>query len=346
MREIRLPPLNRRLVTLGLPLSFLAACKASAPAAAKGPGVLETLRLATGYADLRARARPGVLGFGVALGKIAWVSDAEARFPMQSVFKVFLAAAALAAVDAGQLTLSEPITLTRQDLVPWYSVIVKKWRGESMTLPIADLIALAVQESDNLAADVLMKRIGGPVAVTTWLRGKAIEGISVDRYEKEIQPDSQGLGPFQAAWADPKAWTAAREGRTPAEQEAATARYLADPRDTSTLPGSLDFLTRLANGELLSAQSTRFLLRLMTDSVPGADRLKAGLPVSASLAHKTGTSATDLGITPATNDIGLVTLANGRRFAVVAFLAGSTGTETARNGLIADAARLAVSCIA
>jgi beta-lactamase class A len=63
------------------------------------------------------------------------------------------------------------------------------------------------------------------------------------------------------------------------------------------------------------------------------------------LAHKTGTSATDLGATPATNDIGVVTLAGGRRFAVAAYLAGSTATEAVREGLIADAARLAVSCV-
>ena len=324
---------------------MLANCKAGAPTKPAGPAVLETLRLQSGYAALRDRAKPGILGFGVSLGKVAWVSDDKARFPMQSVFKVFLAAAALAAVDAGQLTLSEPVTLARQDLVPWYSPIVEAWKGESMTLPIVDLIALAVQKSDNLAADTLMKRIGGPPAVMAWLHAKGIDGISIDRYERELQPDTHGMGPFQPAWADPKAWMAARDAIPAAVREAATARYLADPRDTATLSGSLDFLTRLAGGELLSASSTRLLLRLMTDSV-GLDRLKNGLPDGASLAHKTGTSATDLGLTPATNDIGIITLPSGQRFAVAAFLSGSTATENARNGLIADAARLAVSCVA
>jgi beta-lactamase class A len=324
---------------------MLASCKAGAPTKPAGPAVLETLRLQSGYAPLRDRAKPGILGFGLSLGKVAWVSDDKARFPMQSVFKVFLAAAALGAVDAGQLTLSEPVTLARQDLVPWYSPIVEAWKGESMTLPIVDLIALAVQKSDNLAADTLMKRIGGPPAVMAWLHAKGIDGISIDRYERELQPDTHGMGPFQPAWADPKAWMAARDAIPAAVREAATARYLADPRDTATLPGSLDFLTRLAGGELLSASSTRLLLRLMTDSA-GLDRFKNGLPDGASLAHKTGTSATDLGLTPATNDIGIITLPSGQRFAVAAFLSGSTATENARDGLIADAARLAVSCVA
>ncbi|MEO8927348.1 MAG: serine hydrolase, partial [Caulobacteraceae bacterium] len=68
----------------------------------------------------------------------------------------------------------------------------------------------------------------------------------------------------------------------------------------------------------------------------------AGLPPGAALAHKTGSSGTDLGFTPATNDIGIVTLKDGRRFAIAAFLAASTATEPDRDKLIADAARLAV----
>jgi beta-lactamase class A len=87
------------------------------------------------------------------------------------------------------------------------------------------------------------------------------------------------------------------------------------------------------------------LLRLMTDSTTGQGRLRAGLPAGASLAHKTGTAATDLGLTPATNDIGIVTLASGRRFALAAYLAGSTATPAARDRLIADAAALATSCV-
>jgi beta-lactamase class A len=214
-----------------------------------------------------------------------------------------------------------------------------------MTLPAVDLIALAVQKSDNTAADSIMQRIGGPAAVTTWLSGKGVGEINVSRYERQLQPELNGMAPFRPAWIDQRAWLDARDAVTPQVREAATARYLADPRDTATLLSTLDFLSRLAQGQLLSARSTRLLLRLMTDSETGQRRLKAGLPEGSSLAHKTGSAATDLGLTPATNDIGIVTLPSGRRFALAAYLAGSTATEAARDGLIADAARLAVSCV-
>ena len=300
---------------------------------------------------MAARARPGALGFGVGLVEtgLIWVSDPAARFPLQSVFKVFLAAAALSEVDAGRLRLNEPIALTEDDLSVGDSGINAAWprppTGQKMTFPAADLIALAVQRSDNTAADTLMQRVGGPAAVTTWLRAKGLNDINVSRYERQLQVEVAGMPPFQPAWINRRAWQLARDATPPETREAATARYLADPRDTATLPATLDFLCRLELGQVLTASSTRFLLRLMTDLATGQARLLAGLPAGASLAHKTGTAATDLGLTPATNDIGIVTLPNGRRFAVAAYLAGSTATETARERLIADAARLAVSCV-
>ena len=214
-----------------------------------------------------------------------------------------------------------------------------------MDLPAIDLIALAVQQSDNTAADAIMKRIGGPGAVTAWLRSKQIMDMSIDRYERELQQEVAGMDSFRPAWKDEAAWTAARAAGPAAAREAAMNAYLADPRDTTTVPAALSFLYNLSLGNLLSAASTRLLLRLMTATTTGANRLAAGLPPGAVLAHKTGSARTDLGFTPATNDIGLVSLRDGRRFAIAGFLAGSTATEAARDRLFADAARLVVKAI-
>ncbi len=342
----------RRLAISGLAAS--AAVSACAPRGAPpplGPAALDTGRLTQGYAELAARARPGVLGFGVGLVDtgLIWVSDPGARFPLQSVFEVFLAAAALSEIDAGKLRLGEPVELTDEDLSPGDGAINTAWprppTGQRLTLPAVDLIALAVQRSDNTAADTLMQRVGGPAAVTAWLRAKGLNDVDISRYERQLQVEVAGMPPFQPDWIDRRAWQSAHDATPPETREAATARYLADARDTTTLPSTLDFLCRLALGQLLSAASTRLLLRLMTDSATGEARLRAGLPPDASLAHKTGTASTDLGLTPATNDIGIVTLANGRRFAAAAYLAGSTATEAVRERLIADAARLATSCV-
>jgi beta-lactamase class A len=181
--------------------------------------------------------------------------------------------------------------------------------------------------------------------VSAWLTGKSIANMSVDRYERELQQEIAGLPPFQPAWKDEAAWIAARNAVPAADREAANVRYLADPRDTATLPASLDFLNKLSLGQLLADASTSLLLRLMTASPTGAGRIRAALPPGATLAHKTGSARTDLGLTPATNDIGIVTLAGGRRFSIAVYLAASTATEVDRDHLIADAARLAISAI-
>lgn len=313
-------------------------------------GGLDVRRLADGFAPLAARAKPGVFNLGVLdfHDLTQWSADPIGRYPMQSVFKAPLAAAALELVDAGGMALSERIHLTDADLSVSASRINDAWpnppEGRTMDLPAVDLIALAVQISDNTAADTLMRRLGGPAAVTAWLAAKGIADLRIDRYEREIQVQIAGMDVFRPAWKDDTVFHTARTGVPAPAREAAMTAYLADPRDTVTAPAALDFLHKLATGALLSPASTRLLLRLMTHTETGAYRLKAGLPPGARLAHKTGTAGTDLGLTPATNDIGVVTLADGRHVAVAAFLAGSVATETDRESLIADAARLVFDC--
>jgi len=300
------------------------------------------------FPALADRAAPAQFNLGVMSLRRdqTWYWNLDKRFPMESVFKAPLAAAALAEVDAGRLKLGEPITLTAQDLSPPFSAINEAWawppEGHSLTLTAGKLISLAVRFSDNTAADVIMKRIGGPGAVTAWLQAKEILDMRVDRYERELQQEIEAMASFRPEWKDQPKWLAARDTVAAADRQKAMDAFLADPRDTTTAPAALNFLAKLNDGQLLSPASTRLLLALMATSPTGANRLRAGLPPGARLAHKTGSSGTDLGFTPATNDIGIVTLADGRQFAAAAFLAGSTATLAERDRLFADAARLMV----
>jgi beta-lactamase class A len=196
--------------------------------------------------------------------------------------------------------------------------------------------------SDNTAADVLMRRIGGPGRVNAWLALKGIRELRIDRYERELQPQTDGMPSFRPAWRTPQAFEAALLAVPEAERRAAQARYLVDPRDTTTAPAMLDFLRKLQTGELLSSKSTALLLSLMTRTTTGPGRLKAGLPEGATLAHKTGTSRTAFGLTPVTNDVGIVTLKDGRKYAVAVFLIDSPGDPAARDKTIADTLRIIV----
>jgi len=95
------------------------------------------------------------------------------------------------------------------------------------------------------------------------------------------------------------------------------------------------------NNAPISPVANAFLLQTMTGAVTGAGRLRAGFPPGTVLAHKTGSSGTHGGITAATNDIGLVTLPDGRRLAIAVFVTDSRADEDTREGVIARIGRAA-----
>jgi beta-lactamase class A len=105
------------------------------------------------------------------------------------------------------------------------------------------------------------------------------------------------------------------------------------------------FLSMLDAGELLSPASTLRLVEIMAHSPRGPERLKAGFPKGSSFAHKIGTGGTNQGLTTAYNDVGLLTLADKRSYAVAAFLTGSTADERRQADLLADLGRAIVRAV-
>lgn len=287
------------------------------------------------------RARPGRLGVGLMNLESAqtFTFNGDQPFPLQSVFKLHLAAAVLAEVEAGRMTLDEPFLLTAQQLSPPWSPIAAAFPARR-DYTAGELLAAAVRESDNTAADVLMKRIGGPGALTAWLRSKRLEETRIDRYERELQTEARGMASFRPAWAGTAAFLAARDAVPEPVRREALARYLRDPRDTATPRSILAFLKRLDAGELLGPVQTRRLLELLFSVPGGGDRVLAGLPRKTRFAHKTGTGGVELGINLACNDVGLAVLPDDRGYAICVLLAGSTLDGEAADAFSADLARM------
>lgn len=338
--------LGRRDLLVGGASLALCACHKDEPLTVSHTPRLDMRRLDTEVAALAARAAPGVLGFGLMnleSGEF-WVRLDDRSFPMMSVFKLPLGAAVLAEVDAGRLSFAETLTIADKDLSPPLSPIADAWPGRK-AYTVGELFTAALSDSDNTAADVLMKRIGGPGVVTAWLQAAKVDEIRVDRYERELTPEALGMAAFRPAWKGEAAFGAAVATVPPARRHAATLAYMADPRDSATPRGMLGFLRKLNDGELLSAASTRRLLGVLEATPRGADRLKAGLPKDAAFAHKPGTSFVDQGLAAAYNDVGIFTLKDRRRYAIAAFLTGSTAPAAARAALFADLGRVAVHSV-
>jgi beta-lactamase class A len=323
----------------GLALAATGCSRSKTMTASRTP-TLDTKRLAKEVPALAERARPGVLGFGLMNLESGerWVLNGDRRFPMQSVFKAPLGAAALSEVDAGRLSLDEVLTIRDVDLSPFWSPVSDAWPARR-NHSVGELLAGAVVESDNTAADVLMKRIGGPGAVTAWLQAKRINDLRLDRYERDMQADARDAPSFRAEWRGPAYWAQIQKVE-PARRLAAMRAYMADPRDTATPNAMLHFLAKLDAGELLSAASSQRMIQLMRATTRGNDRLKAGLPPNVLFAHRPGTSGRDLGLTMAFNDVGILTLPDKRSYAVAAFLSGATADEAAQAALFADLGRL------
>lgn len=316
--------------------SFAASVSSSA-ASAGNPSALQGA-----LASLVQRARPATLGVAVldlASGASAGV-NADQAFPMMSVFKAPVAAAVLSRVDDGSLSLQQAVTITRGQVQDGSAVpsVGAHFHGERMTFTVEQLLKAAVSESDNTAVNALIRTVGGPQAVTHYLRAHGIDGMRVDMDEVGVSHVFNGLGDGGSM--------PAHESDAAADQRLARgyAAFLADPRNSSTPTAAIDFLRKLVGGQLLSAHSTQRLLELMTAQTT-PNRLRAGVPAGVRFADKTGTSATFNGATGAYNDIGIMFLPDNHVVLVAVFLRDSRGSNQDRDALFADVARTVAAAV-
>jgi beta-lactamase class A len=85
----------------------------------------------------------------------------------------------------------------------------------------------------------------------------------------------------------------------------------------------------------LSASSTKTLIEIMERCHTGEKRLKGLLPLDTVVAHKTGT------LMSIANDVGLVSLPDGSKFAIAVYIKGDTKGTEVQDRVIADIARVA-----
>ncbi|MFN7402908.1 MAG: serine hydrolase, partial [Armatimonadota bacterium] len=151
-----------------------------------------------------------------------------------------------------------------------------------------------VTESCSGAADFIIRRLGGPQAVNAFLVKHDIQGMRIDRQERDLQTQIGGIT-WRPEFVDEDVIEAAFAAVTEAERDAAFVRYLADPRDTTTpaAPAAMaKLLQKAAERAAVFPTSTRYLLGVMERTATGPERLKAGVPAGWTLGHKTGTSST------------------------------------------------------
>ncbi|MFN7764596.1 MAG: serine hydrolase [Armatimonadota bacterium] len=208
-------------------------------------------------------------------------------------------------------------------------------------MTLDECIELMVTESCSGAADFIIRRLGGPQAVNAFLVKHDIQGMRIDRQERDLQTQIGGIT-WRPEFVDEDVIEAAFAAVTEAERDAAFVRYLADPRDTTTpaAPAAMaKLLQKAAERAAVFPTSTRYLLGVMERTATGPERLKAGVPAGWTLGHKTGTSSTHRGVAGATNDVGIARNKAGEWVILVALLRESTLAPRDRDRILADVAR-------
>jgi len=253
---------------------------------------------------LRALSRPVGGNVGIAAIHVESGRTVEVQggrpLPLYSVFKLPLAVVILKEVEDGRLKLDQKVHVSAAEIVPGSAENAALWPGAT-DRALRELIELSIARSDNTSADKLLELAGGPGALTRRLAALGITGITVRKSVRE----------FLAARGQPHPNTASA-------------------LDLARL------LVRLQKGEILRADSRELLLGFMAAVTTGPNRLRGGLPPGTPVADKTGSGPGG----SATNDVGLVTLPDGKGHVAVAVLVtGSKRPLAAQEKVIADVAR-------
>ena len=274
--------------------------------------------------------RIGVAAQEVGSGVSVTINGDEA-FVMASTYKVAIAVTLLDQVDKGQLKLTDLIDVPVEKMVVGPNPLVMNFLHPGIKLSVANLIEPMITESDNTASDICLEVAGGPEAVTKMLRSIGITDLRVDRPTSEILRDFYGLP--DKAYATVAEAAYAKDPTLILRQSDRNLEFEKDPRDHSTPKAMLELLLAFDSGKILSEKSREFLLGVMSRTRTGGGRLRGLLPRGTAVAHKTGT------IGGVANDVGFISLPDGRRFAIAVFTKSSTTPEADRDRAVAEISR-------
>lgn len=235
--------------------------------------------------------------------------NAHAHSPMQSVSRLPLAVTALHLVEDGRFPLDQPVHFMLGDRILPYteSPLQDKYPEANVDVPLQELLRLSTSQSDPVAADILLQVVGGSAAVNSYMASIGVNGFHLEASEHALSRDPNAQ---YRNWIEPAS--------------------------------AVQLLRRISDGSLLNPEHTQLLLTWMRDTSLGQHKLKANLPARAVVMHQPGSSPFPFnGVTPVTNDIGLITLPDGRRLAIAVFITDSDADGPTRNGVIARIAKAA-----
>jgi beta-lactamase class A len=232
---------RRRTVLAGLTASLLPVARISAAGTDRFTAL-----------ERQGGGRLGVFALETGTGR-SLAHRADERFLMCSTFKLLLAAAVLARVDAGQERLDRRVSFRAADLLT-YAPVSRAHLGDG-AMEIGTMCQAVVEVSDNTAANLLLAALGGPGAYTSFVRTLGDGVTRLDRTELLLNEPAGVL-------------------------------------DTTTPRAMAGSMRAVLLGHALHPASRALLETWMMSCVTGTQRLRAGLPGHWEAGDKTGTGDT------------------------------------------------------
>ncbi|HZT05124.1 MAG TPA: class A beta-lactamase [Steroidobacteraceae bacterium] len=280
---------NRAIWTRRNALSAMLALPVAAYAAAPSQSPFRAL-------EQRHGGRLGVAALDVGSGRMLSYR-ADERFPMCSTFKLIAVAAVLAHIDHGQEKLDRPIAYGPSDLLE--TAPVTRAHVQEGSLTVEELCAAAIEYSDNTAANLLLRELGGPQGATRFTRSIGDQSTRIDRMEPLANTCVPG-----------------------------------DPRDTTTPSAMLADLQSLTLRNVLSEAARSRLTAWLANCKTRFPRIPAGLPAGWRSGNKMGT-----GSYGTTNDVAILWPPRRAPILVAAYYTGSSAPSTARDAVLAEVGR-------
>lgn len=245
--------------------------------------------------------RLGIAAINLANGKQTGHRAGE-RFPMCSTFKAIVAAAILQRSASDSTLLKRRVHYTQKDMVS-HAPVTQPNIAKGMT--VEELCAAAVQYSDNPAANLLMKILGGPEGVTAFARSIGDSAFRLDRWETELNSAIPG-----------------------------------DPRDTTTPLAMMRSLQSLVLGDALAAPQRQQLKDWLVGNTTGDAMIRAGTPAGWLVADKTGGGAYG-----ARNDIGVIWPSGQAPLVITVYTAHDSKDARYREDILARATSAAITIL-
>jgi beta-lactamase class A len=224
--------------------------------------------------------------------------------PMQSTFKFPLALAVLHEVELGKLQLDQPVRFLKSDRSVTFSPLQDEFPNADVDVPLRKIIKLSVETSDNTATDIELRLIGGPSVLQQYLDSLGLSAIHQQDSEHTLHSNQK-------------------------------LQY----RDYAKPSAMVALLRLFADHSPLNPEHSAILNEWMLEASSGPKRIKGLLPAGTPVAHKTGSSGLEWGMIPATNDVGLITLPDGRRLALAVFVTNAHADQDACERVIASIAK-------